>query len=180
MKAYVCSVGETTTSICCEQLKRYGFEVVLLDEKESWVDKYKRFLELANGTECLRVDADIIVNKHIQEAVHIAKIQSILMAQFKIFDFYQNDVAYGQPVVYRKGAIPIILKNFNKLNPNRPEATAWRLEEINKRTLNIDTVAGMHGFFQSDETVANAKKNKAARSQMERYDFTLVDKLRAL
>ena len=41
MIAYVTSVGEKTTEICCEQLERYGFDVYFFNKKESWADKYK-------------------------------------------------------------------------------------------------------------------------------------------
>ena len=47
MKAYVTSIRELTTKICCEQLRKFGFEIVLLDQKESWIEKYKKFIQLA-------------------------------------------------------------------------------------------------------------------------------------
>jgi len=65
MKAFITSIGEKTTKICCEQLSKFGFEIILLDEIEPWINKYKKFINMANE-DCLRVDADIIVNEQIK------------------------------------------------------------------------------------------------------------------
>ena len=65
MNAYLCTIGEPTTNLCKSQLERFGFEVVLLDKVEPWIDKYKRVIAMADE-DCIRIDADIIPNKNIK------------------------------------------------------------------------------------------------------------------
>lgn len=182
MKAYLCSVGEKTTQICKEQLERFGFEVVLFDEKEKWEDKYKRFINTANE-DCLRVDADVVPNKNI-EFLKIAPYSfrnlDKLMIQCKGYDFYKNDIGVIGIVFYRKQAIDIIKRDFNFIDLRRPEATAWRLPDINKYTETEEIICGLHGFGQDEETMMRAFEHKVARKQIEQYDFSLANKLSKL
>lgn len=177
MIAYVTSIGEKTTEICCQQLRRYGFFVVLLNKKEEWIDKYKRFINLADE-DCLRIDADIIPNHKVKFIEVDSK--DALMIQHKLFDFYRNDVIIGGAVFYRRKALKIIKKNIGGLNRDRPETSAWRLNELVKDTVTSDLVVGMHGFFQDKETMERAEKNKMARDQIGYYDFNLAFKLMKL
>lgn len=178
MKLYLTSVGEKTTEVAKWQAERLGFEVVLLDKVEPWIDKYKRFIDMAQGEDCLRMDADVILNKNIKQ--FILPDEKILIAQFHTFDFYKNDVSITSPVWYSKKSLKIIKDNLGKLDINRPEASAWRLENINDYTYTSYMVVGMHGFFQDKETIDRAIKNKTERKQIEEYDFWLVDKIMRL
>lgn len=182
MKAYLCTVGEKTTAICKEQLERYGFTVVVLDEKEPWHDKYLRFLTLAlsNGEDCLRIDGDIIPNKNISIAHEWRDniSSNALMIQFSYYDFYRNDVHPGNPILYTPESIDIILRNWGEIKTDRPETHASRLKEINHRMVTWeDDLVGLHGFFQDFETMRRAQKNKVARGQIDEYDFQLAYKL---
>jgi hypothetical protein len=85
------------------------------------------------------------------------------MAQFQSFDFYRNEVGICSPCFYTKEALEIIRTNFDKIDERRPEATAWRLKEINDFTHTCERVVGMHGFFQDREAMKRAKKNKKDR-----------------
>jgi len=175
MIAFLCSIGERTTEICRWQLERLGFEVIVLDEVEPWLVKYLRFIDMANE-DCIRIDADVIVNdKLLLEIDQIPK--EMLMAQFQGFDFYKNEVGICSPCFYTKEALEIIRINFDKLDERRPEATAWRLKDINDLTWTGERVIGMHGFFQDKETIKRAKKNKADRKQDSLYDWELCDKI---
>jgi hypothetical protein len=183
MIAYVTSVGEKTTEICVKQLQRRGFEVVLMDDKEPWIQKYARFIVQANrkGEDCVRVDADVIVNRFFTPAniENDAKdFSKYLMLQYGIYDLYSNGVKYGQPVFYSHKALPIIERNLAMINPRRPEATAWRLSEINPFTRTMDDdVVGMHGFFQDADTMAKAKENRIARKQEDLIDENLLEQI---
>ena len=140
MTAYVTSVGEKTTRICCDQLTKFGFDVVLLGEKESWLEKYKKFVNMAceKGKNCLRVDADIIPNKHIKK---VGKEEELgMMIQYSLYDFYQNDVKVGAPMFYKLKALQLIRDNFNKLHPTRPEASAWRLKDMFPNCLSSNSI----------------------------------------
>lgn len=181
MKAYVTSIGEKTEAICCEQLRKFGFEIVLLNEKEPWIEKYKKFLNLAyfNSQDCIRVDADIIVNQNILALKH--GCNGSLMGQAQVYDFYQNDLHTGGPIFYSKDVIKMILDNFHKLDEFRPETSAWRLPDVNPKTITLKwTVVGLHGFFQDEDAVARSEKNKIDRKQISKYDFDLARALNNL
>jgi len=185
MKAYLCTIGETTTEICQEQLNRFGFEVVLLSDKESWYDKYKRFINLASDS-CIRIDADVIPNENVarisNEVDFLYNFYGVepLMVQFKGYDFYKNNIGVSSPVYYSAQALQIIGANLDNINPNRPEATAWRLPEINEFTYTSEMVVGLHGFFQDGNTFDRAMQNKIDRKQIDLYDFTLAEQLRTI
>jgi hypothetical protein len=175
MKAYLTTVGERTTDICRQQLERYGFEVIVLADKELWINKYRRFLNMATE-ECLRIDADCIMNQNILK-FKPEDYPNKLMIAFTGYDFYKNNVGSVTPIFYRPEAIEIIKRNFNQLSELRPETWAWRLPEINDRTVTLDLMVGLHGFWQSIEDVRRAMTNKKLRNQMLDYDFDLIFKI---
>jgi len=179
MKAFVTSIGERTTQICCEQLEKFGFKVILLDKKEPWLDKYKRFIEMAKN-DCFRVDADVIPNSNILLVPDLSK--EAWTIQNWVFDFYKNDMTLTSPIFYRKRALDEIRKNLDKLSSSRPEASALRLPEVNKHICVGGLILGSHGLFQDSETIERAKKHKVERGQLEKYkyDFGLVYKLKKL
>ena len=178
MKAYVTSIREKTTGICCEQLEKFGFEVVLLDKEESWESKYKRFINIAHEANegCLRIDADIIVNENIKH-VGTALINDELIASYNLYDLYRNGIFVGSPIFYTKKALGIIKRYHMMLHPSRPEASACRLDGINPYKFQSPLIVGMHGFFQDYVTIKRAKTNKTDRKQQGVFDFELVDKL---
>ncbi len=177
MRVCVTSIGERTTKLCIWQLQRLGYEVHVLDLVEPWIDKYKTFIELASelGGDWVRIDADVIVNKKIRDT----KVpEGIYMAQYLTYDLYKNDVGITSPVFYSKEAIQIVKDNLGVINPKRPEATAWRLGEINPgRNLTIPEVVGIHGFYQDLEAVKRANANKISRGQDQDYDWEFVEKI---
>src|SRR3990167_3314891 len=182
MKAFITSVGETTTAICADQLQKLGFKTCILGGKESWVNKYEKFIEMASkfDTLCVRVDADVIVNKEFSPAKleqDLKDWDKEIMLQYSTYDFYKNSVGITSPVLYRPEALKIIVQNMDKIDSRRPETSAWRLPQINPRTGTIDRVVGMHGFFQDRETMDRAKRNKENRRQMADYNFPLVEEL---
>jgi hypothetical protein len=175
MKAYLCTIGERTTEVCKWQLERLGFEVVVLDEIEPWCVKYARFIQMANE-DCIRIDADVILNDKI--LLDIDQIpENILMAQFQYFDFYRNEVGGGNPCFYSKACLDILKTKLDEIDERRPEASAWRLKEINDFTMTCERICGMHGFGCDKEMLERAKKNKEDRGQINLYDFDLAEKL---
>jgi hypothetical protein len=129
--------------------------------------------------DCIRIDADVIVNDKI--LLDIDQIPSnILMAQFRFFDFYRNEVGVGNPCFYSKACLDILKTKLDEIDERRPEASAWRLKEINDFTMTGERICGMHGFFQDEETIKRAKKNKEDRGQINLYDFELANKLMKL
>lgn len=177
MKAYLCSIGEKTTDICKEQLERFGFEVIMLDEKEAWTTKYRKFLARAEE-DCIRIDADIIPNKMVEIiARELSAENHYLMAQFYGFDFYKNNFGVMGIAYYSKKGLEIIKKNLDKIDWRRPEATAWRIPEINEHTFSYTDYSGMHGFGQTWLDLERHKQHKIDRKQIQDYDFDLAKKL---
>lgn len=177
MNAYVTSIGEKTTDICCEQLRRYGFNVILLDKKESWVDKYKRFINMAEGN-CLRVDADVIVNSKIKMIHGFQTDDDYLLVDFHTYDFYKNDLSVSAPVYYKAEAIKMIKERLDEIEDVRPEATLSR-KVVGSRKGTSELIVGMHGFFQTEDHLHEAEANKIKRGQIEKYgyDFRLAEKM---
>lgn len=181
MKAYLTTIGERTTEICKSQLEKFGFEVIMLDEYEQWLDKYKKFILLASedGNACIRIDADTIPNKNIVR-IRENTFDGILMSCFLGYDFYKNDIGVISPVYYSANALQIIRKNLDKIGKFRPETDASRLPEINPQYEVIDWIIGIHGFFQDFETIERARSNKIQRKQNSEYDFDLVNQIISL
>lgn len=176
MKAYVTSTGEKTTQICCDQLKQFGFDVVLLDAQESWINKYNKFIATADE-DCLRIDADIITSEEIFNQCKKAKQSEALITSFALYDLYRNGVYYGSPLFYKKEAVAMIRSKKSMLHPNEPERSACRMDMFGGRVENVPVIVGMHGFFQKSEHIDRARKNKIDRKQDALFDFGLVNKL---
>ena len=185
MKVFIFSIGEQTTSLCARLMKSFGFNVVILDGKESNYEKYKRFIEQAHalGEDVLKIDADIIPNgyvRQIYEEANSHRLQSALMIQYQHYCIYRNGINIGNPVFYRKEALAIISKNIDKIDPARPEATAWRLPEINDWTHTSDLVVGLHGVYQRHEDIDRHEAHKIDRKQIDGYDFSVIGELKEL
>lgn len=172
MKAYLTSIGEQTTDICKSQLERFGFEVILLDKKEDWLTKYKRFLTIAYE-DCIRIDADIIPNKHIK----VFQDCNAFLAKANVYDLYRNEVWPLSPVYYSKEALEI-LRKAEITDENRPETALWR--SFKEKTTKLPEVVGIHGLGSNLNTIERAKKNKVDRKQIQDYDFDLVYKIISL
>lgn len=183
MKAYLTTVGETTTNLCIEQLHKLGFEVIVLDGVEPWAEKYKRFIQLAakENEICVRIDADIIPNRKLAEEGRDAwmlKEDRPAMYQCAYWDFYKNDIGIGNPVFYNPQAIQIILEHLHLIDEGRPETWASRLPQINPNLHNGQTLVGIHGFAQDEETMLRAQHHKVSRRQLDQgYDFNLAFKM---
>lgn len=172
IKAYVTTIGELTTQLCCEQLERFGYEVVLLDRITSWWDKYLEFIDTASE-DCLRIDADIIPNQHVA----VCRESKALITQFHTYDLYKNDIGITSPLFYRKESLNIIRRNKRLIEQKRPEATAWRIPAVNAFTETSPLVVGLHGFCQDVTTMRRAMNNKLDRKQIDQYDFATAFKI---
>ena len=172
MKAYLTSIGESTEQVCKWQLERLGFEVVLLNEKEDWATKYKRFIDIANE-DCLRIDADIVLFNDFN-ILDINPNQT-LMVQWQVVDFYSFKIHTGQPIYYSKRFLELVRRVKPQIDNERPETSLWRNKELNKYTNTIDEVVGLHGFWQKKEDMERAKFNKLSRGY--HYDNKLIERI---
>jgi len=172
MKVFVTSIGEKTTAICCKQLKRFGFDVILLEKKEPWIDKYKSFIMLANE-DCIRIDADIIPNENIKQ---VGK-EDFGMITYMTYDLYRNNIGITSPIFYRKFILDILKKRIKEIPVSRPEASASRFLEVNPYKYNSNLIVGIHGLCASSRDIARHEKHKIERKQIEQYDFNLINKI---
>lgn len=175
MKAYLCSIGELTTGIVKEQLEKFGYQVILLDEVEPWHEKYKKFIFMAKER-CIRIDADVIPNRHIEQFRGLRQG----MHQANTYDMYRNDAGVTSPVFYSQEILETIRKHWKEIGRDRPEADASRLPSVNRQLYTHHDIVGLHGFYQRKEDVERHLSHKKERKQMGEYDFELINKLQAL
>lgn len=181
MKCYVFSIGEKTTELCAWALMKNGFQVNVILNQSSLADKLKYIYEHANES-FLRVDADIIVNKHMTPKF-LDKLYNpeIWWWQFIVFDWYKQDVNNSMAYISKK-ALPALRANIDEhLDSLRPETDMSRIKEFgNPRRFDTYTkqIMGIHGYGIKD--IEPVKELKKARGQYEQYDFELAEELNKL
>lgn len=174
MIAYVTSIGEATTEVSVWSLERLGFTVKLIEDKTTLWDKINRIVTEANE-DFLRVDADTIVNKNVNELVGLSEAW---WYQPLNFDWFKQDVGHGGVQFIRKPALEIIRKHINEATTlDRPESYLFRLAEFHnpRRCVTYERVCALHGYGQAD--VERVKQVKARRNQLGNYDFELAERL---
>lgn len=177
MKVYVTSVGEKTTDFCVKQWKKYGFEVILMDEKEPWIEKYKRFIQLAHATgeDVIRCDADIIPNKNVGELQYLAEIyKTQYVVQFMTLNFLSLDLYPSCPMIYKRTGLQVMNALVDKIDSFRPETQMCRMPETVNYVFTSPMVMGINGFFQKEEDFERQIANRIKRGQTEQYDFNLA------
>lgn len=177
MIAYVTSIGETTTELCVWSLERQGFEVRLIQDRSSLWDKLKRIFSEADN-DFLRVDADVVVNRNVNELI---KQNELVWYQAKTFGWFSQDVINGGIQFVRKEAINTVNSHINEaMFLHRPESYLYRLKEFHEPRVcgTFDKVCGIHGYKQIDKD--RVKQVKAERGQLANYDFELAERLEEL
>lgn len=178
MKAFVTSIGETTTDLCVWSLERQGFDVELIyNETSTLAEKLEVIYQRADD-DFIRVDADVIVSRNIKE---LFLPKDVWWVQAKCFGWYSQDIINGGVQLISKKALPILIENISKYRyAERPETQMFRLPEFNnpRRCITQDILCGIHGYKQNNiERVIETKKR---RGQLDNYDFELAERLNAL
>lgn len=184
MRAYVFSIGESTTSLCCNLLREMGFEIILLNDKETslW-DKLKAFYEdaIASGEEeFLRVDADIIPNKDTLRFIDVPFSRKLQWKCAMGWDWYKNCVT---PISIHHMSIDAIKTAYDHIEEakeeSRPETYLWRLPEFERprSCWNLELYCGLHGYGQQSERERIIKLKKERGQE---YDWKLIDAMEAL
>lgn len=181
MRAYVFSIGESTTDLCVELMQKYGFEVVLFQDETSLWAKLKRFYEEALATkdhQFVRIDADIIPNKNAAIIPH-SKNDYPLWECSVGWDWYKQDRGSISIHYMNRLAAEMCLRHIAEAEAlTRPETHLWRDERINPYTrLDWTLARGIHGYGQADHR-ERIKALKRERNQ--EYDWELVEKIEAL
>ncbi len=178
MKAFVTSIGETTTDLCVWALERQGFDVELIyNETSSLADKLEVIYSRAND-DFIRVDADVIVARNIKK---LSLPKDIWWVQGQCFGWYSQDVINGGVQLISKKALPILRENVAMAKRHeRPETYLYRIPEFNnpRRCVSQDVVCGIHGYKQ--ENIDRVIATKQRRGQLDNYDFELARKLNEL
>lgn len=179
MKAYVTSTGEPTTELCKWALERQGFEVVLIEGKDSFNRKLRTIYNDADD-DFIRVDADVIVNKNVHKLISECP-EEVWWWQSMSFDWWQMDIGYAGVQYIKKECLPILREKIEgSLHIDRPESQMYRLPEFHnpRRCEGSGIVCGLHGYGQND--MERVKKLKEYRGQLANYDFELAERVSAL
>lgn len=181
MKAYVFSIGESTTDLCVELMQEYGFEVILYKDGTTLWDKLKRFYTEALETdeqEFIRIDADIIPNKHVQDLIKVS--DGCLWHCAVGWDWYKQQRDTISIHHMKREAVEKCLQNIESAKGKiRPETHLWRIEEFHWPRVchQVDISCGMHGYGQKNQRV-RIKQLKHLRNQ--EYDWSLVERIEEL
>jgi hypothetical protein len=180
MKAYITSTGEPTTDLCVFSVERNGFEAVLIqDANTTLAQKLKQIYEQADD-DFIRVDADVILNKALTSKTIEYHKNNDWWTQFKVWDWFQQQVANGGVQFIRKAALKALRANVDKFaESERPESQLFRLDEFHnpRRCGTSKWIVGIHGYKNDLEHV---KIVKTRRKQLDNYDFELAERLNAL
>lgn len=179
IKAFVFSIGEKTTDLCCELMQEYGYEVILYQDDKSLWQKLKRFYTEALDSKdnaFIRIDADIIPNPSVKSlGVDYPELWECAWG----FDWYKQDLGAISIHYMPRTIIETCLENVEEaLDHNRPESYLWRIPNINKNVYIDETILrGVHGYGQKNHR-ERIKSLKQSRNQ--EYDWDLLDRIEAL
>lgn len=176
MKAFVFSIGEKTTDLCCELMDKYGYDVTLYEDSSSLWDKLGRFYRQAlesKEQEFVRIDADIIPNRNV------LRLENTGWQCAVGYDWYSQDRKAISIHLMDRSVIELCLKFYNEAEDMiRPETYLWRKAEINQHTsIRGEFSCGIHGYGQKDQR-ERIKNLKQSRNQD--YDWELIEKIEAL
>lgn len=199
IKAYLFSVGESTTELSQWALERLGFEVVLLyDPKTTLAEKYEEFIANHEGDEwVVRCDADIIVNHHFLHEVKMitqfgggseTEGKDVWWWQFRTFCMLKQEVINGTPMLMKREVFDLAFKKKYHENcfrqETRPETALYRDPDINPHTQTRKMlecqVAGIHGYRQRAEDFERVMDMKKRRNQLHEWDLELTRRINEL
>lgn len=176
MKCYVFSIGERTTHLCCDLMRKYGFDVELLyNDQTSLYDKLHTFYQQAydSGDEFVaRIDADIIPNRNVIKLAEEAKGWTCAVG----YDWYKQDRgAISIHIMERKIIKKCLDHVMEAKNEIRPETYLWRLKGINRHTRILNRYScGIHGYGQKDHRtrIMELKYNRG-----QNYEWDLIERI---
>lgn len=175
-KAYVTSIGETTTDLCVWSLERQGFEVELVQSPTSLWDKL-RYIFAKEHDDFLRVDADIIVNANVKELI---KQDELWWYQGLTYDWFKQDTTHGGVQFVRTPAIAVVQRHIEEAHRlERPESYLFRLPEFHNPRVcgTFEKICGLNGYKQAD--IDRVRQTKERRGQ-DGYDWELAKRVEEL
>lgn len=183
MKAFVTSIGESTTELCVWALERNGFEVVLIQNGGLLVDKLKTIYETADQ-DFVRVDADFVPNKEFTPK-NLYKLADAYAdawwLQFLAFDWLKLNTSHGGAQFIKREALPALRNHVDEFHrEDRPETALSRVEDFYnpRRFQSTGAIAGIHGFASATDKRVIGQKSK--RKYFATFDFELAERLEGL
>lgn len=182
MKCFVFSIGESTTDLCCELMREYGYGVILYQDQTTLWEKLKRFYTEAletNDKTFVRIDADIIPNRNVDKLVEFHGKEVLAWTCASGYDWYKQDRGAISIHVMDRKIIEECLEHIQEAESlTRPETYLWRLSTINQYTKIQDGFnSGIHGYGQKSQR-DRIKQLKHVRNQP--YDWSLIDRIEQL
>lgn len=188
MKAYLFSVGESTTDLARWSLERLGHEVIMLgDPNTSFHQKYMEFLARALDAKdkwCIRADADMIMGRGLNKMISYAEQQlaGLWWLNGKSFCFHRMELIESTPsVIHLKGIKAAAMRVLSVKQELRPETALTRIPEFYnpRRFAATDYFLGIHGYKQHEGDIARVMNMKAQRDQLKEWDLEMIEKLNA-
>ncbi len=182
MKAYLFSIGESTTDLAQWSLQRQGFEVVLLhDPATTFAEKYRQFLELSRREQwVVRSDADVVVLRRYSVSIQpfvSRPVKDTWWYQYQLFCFLRLDVVNGCPQLIHRKALDVGLRMRFAPKETRPETAFFRSPELLGHTLTVCDVVGIHGYCQQEKDVQRVVEQKKQRGQYDEWDLQFIERL---
>jgi hypothetical protein len=181
MKAFVTSIGESTTELCVWSLKRNGFDVQLIENGSLLADKLKSIYEQVDE-DFVRVDADVVINKTFTPDLITKQIlPKQWWNQYMSYGWFKQNLIHGGAQFIRKEALPALRQHVDEYHhSDRPETMLSRIPEFYnpRRFVSVELCAGLHGFAAND--IERVKRQKQKRQYFETFDFELAAKLEGL
>lgn len=177
MKAYVYSIGETTTEASVWSLERLGFEVRVLQDKTPLWSKLQVMFNEIGDEDVLRVDADVICNKNILKLTELQTISWYV--QCYTWDWLKQDLIHSTPSFIRKEALYAIRSHLDEIQGlDRPETYLTRLPEFYspRRHETANLICGLHGYKQDDYERVKRQKERRRND----IDWELFEKVQSL
>jgi len=174
MKAYVTSIGETTTDLSVWSLERLGLEVELVRDKQTTLWEKLRYIFSKENDDFIRVDADVIVNKNVLE---LTQQTDLWWYQAYTYDWFKQDITHGGVQFIRKECLDIVRHGIpDAKDQERPESYLYRLPELHnpRRCGTFEKVCGLNGYGQSDDDWQRVAATKRRRGHHDDYDWELA------
>lgn len=190
MRAYLFSIGESTTDIARWSLERLGYDVVMLSHPTTtFYEKYVEFLDFASRADdeaVLRCDADVIATKRLMDLqflFHNLRDDGMWWIHGQTYCHLKHDLVYGGHNFITREGINIAQRHIREFErDSRPESRITRAPEMYapRRFKAVDMVTGIHGYRQRPQDIARVMAQKERRGQMPSWDMELLEKMKSL
>lgn len=187
MKAYLFSIGESTTDLAHWSLKRLGLEVVLLQDPATTLwDKYVEFLQRAQheAGPVVRWDADVIALPALTEMIKRFQAQDMhWWWSGSGYCHLRHDLVPVSGQVMRPEVIRLGLEHMHEFRSHsRPETSLSRVPGMYnpRRFTVVPDFVGIHAWRQTPADIGRVMQQKADRGQVGWWDNERIKRMEEL